>query len=57
MKLLDARVADLLLYRVKELEGYLDAKRKLGRSRPDGGSSKGDDDEGCPEGAWPRQGR
>ena len=32
-RLIDPRVADLLLRCAKEVEGYLDAKRKLGKSR------------------------
>ena len=32
-RLLSGRWSDLLLYRVKELESFLEAKRKLGRSR------------------------
>ena len=32
-KLLDPRMADLLLHRVKEVEGYMEAKKKLGKAR------------------------
>ena len=45
-KLLDPRVADVLLHRVKELESYLEAKKKLGRSKqsdPPGGRNDEDD--------------
>ena len=52
-KLLDPRVADVLLHRVKELESYLEAKKKLGRSKqsdPPGGRND-EDDSGK---RWPR---
>ena len=44
-KLVDSRWADLMLHRVKELEGYLEAKRKLGRGKPLDSNSPADDDE------------
>ncbi|CAE7806563.1 unnamed protein product, partial [Symbiodinium sp. CCMP2456] len=56
-RLLSGRWSDLLLHRVKELESFLDAKRKLGRGRGGDSGGRGTGEDTPPEPGGKNRGR